>query len=115
VPIKIGCPASVAGGCVGTITLALTNDQGTVGAARRVRRRAVSKAKRFRIKAGRKMVVPVTLSRRGGRTVRKTLRKHGSLKLAVTVALRSEAGTRSTTKKISVHSARRSGGKIRHR
>ncbi|MEA2404280.1 MAG: hypothetical protein QOE08_927 [Thermoleophilaceae bacterium] len=108
VPVAVGCPATATSGCVGTITLALADGKGSVSAARRAKRRLVSKAKRFRIKAGRKVVVPVTLSRRGGRAVRRTLRSHKWLKLAVTVSLRSEAGSHTTTRKILVHSARRS-------
>ena len=109
VPIQVGCPATVAGGCEGTISVALVEDGGAVSKARRVKRRPISKSKRFRIKAGRKAVVPVSLSRRGGRAVRKGLRKNRSLKLAVTIAMRSEAGTHTTTKTITVKSARRSG------
>jgi hypothetical protein len=111
VPVEVACPASARTGCVGTIALSLADSDSSVGAARRAKRRMVSKAKRFRIKAGHKAVVPVTLSRRGGRTVRRSLRARGSLKLAVTVTLRTEAGTKTSTKKISIHAARRTGSK----
>jgi hypothetical protein len=110
VPVEVECPETAVSGCAGTITLALAGDE-SVGAARRTKRRVVSRAKRFHVKTGRKIVVPVTLSRRGGRSVRRTLRTRKSLKLAVTITLRTEAGARATTRKITVHSARRSARK----
>ena len=113
VPVRIGCPELVAGGCEGEITIALAESRGRkkdrVVAARRVRRNAVSRTRRFRIAAGEELVVPVTLSRRGGRTVRRSLRRKGSVQLAVTVAMRTEAGTQRTTRTITVRAARRSG------
>jgi hypothetical protein len=113
VPIRVGCPAAAAGGCEGSITLSLVDDSGAAKTARRAKRRLISKVKRFKIKAGKKIVVPVVLSRRGGRAVRRSLRKRNSLKLVVTVAMRSEAGTHTISKKISVHSARRAGSKAK--
>ncbi|MEA2428638.1 MAG: hypothetical protein QOF37_2266 [Thermoleophilaceae bacterium] len=117
-PIGLACPAAVAGGCVGSIVITLpaaAQNKGTVAAARRVKRPVVSRIKRFHIRAGKTDVVPVVLSRRGGRTVRRSLRARNSLKLAVTVAMRSEAGTHNTTQTITVHAARRSGSKPKSR
>ncbi len=111
VPVTVSCPATAAGGCEGSVTLSIVDDGGAVTAARRAKRKMISKVKRFKIKAGKKIVVPVVLSRRGGRSVRRALRKRSSLKVLVTVAMRSEAGTQTTSKTITVRSARRSGAK----
>jgi hypothetical protein len=111
VPITISCPATVNGGCEGSISLAIVDPprKGRVTAARRVKRRQVSRVKRFKITAGDRAVVPVVLSRRGGRVVRGRLGGHKSLKIAVTVTMRSAAGTSKTTRTITVRSARRGG------
>ena len=111
VPVRVGCPAEVTGGCVGSISIALANAQkaGKVIAARRVKRRVVSRRRHFRIAAGESAVVPVVLSRRGSHSIRQVLRRHRKLKLVVTVSMRSEAGTQQTTKTIVVRAERRSG------
>jgi hypothetical protein len=115
VPVQVGCPATVAAGCQGSITLSLIapGRADKVVAARRVKRRAVSRGRRFKIAAGEKAVVPVALSRRGGRTVRRHLRRRRTVRLHVTVTLRSEAGTHRTSRNITVHAARRAAGRRR--
>jgi hypothetical protein len=112
VPVRVGCPADAAGGCVGSIALALANAEkaGKVIAARRVKRRLVSRRRHFRLAAGKEVVVPVALSRRGGHAVRRALRGHRKVRIAVTISMRSEAGTQETTKTIVVRAERRSGG-----
>ena len=111
IPVRLGCPANAAGGCVGSVFVALVKAQkaGKVIAARRVKRRAVSPRRHFRLAAGKEAVVPVTLSRRGSHAVRRALRGHRKLQLAVTVSMRSDAGVQQTTKTIVVRAERRSG------
>ena len=112
VPVRVGCPAAAAAGCRGSVSLALVGaESDKVSAARRVKRRTISRTKRFRIAAGDKAVVPVVLSRRGGRYVRRRLTRRRKVRVAVTVTMRSEAGTQRTTRTISVRGARRSGTK----
>lgn len=111
IPVRVACPAAAASGCVGSIAIALVHAQkaGKVIAARRVRRRAVSPRRHFRVAAGKEIVVPVTLSRRGSHAVRRALRGRRKLQLAVTVSMRSDAGVQQTTKTIVVRAERRSG------
>ena len=111
IPVRVACPADAAGGCAGSIALALANAQqaGKVMAARRVKHR-ISRRRHFRLAAGKEAVVPVALSRRGGHAVRRALRGRHKLQIAVTVSMRSEAGTQETTKTIVVRAERRSGG-----
>jgi hypothetical protein len=112
VPIGVTCPATVTNGCSGTIDLSLVaglQPNGRVMAARRVKR-TISNPKRFRVKAGRKVVVRVSLSRRGARKFRRAVRVHKSLKVLVTVAMDSSMGTQKTTRTITVRAERRSRG-----
>jgi hypothetical protein len=119
VPIEVACPAAAVAGCDGTIALDLpaasaAGSLGKVTAARRIKRR-ISKPKKFRIAAGSKAVVRVSLSRRGARKFRRAAHGRKSLKVLVTVAMRSEAGTHTATRTISVHAARRSRGNSKAR
>jgi hypothetical protein len=112
VPIVVVCPATVANGCSGKIDLSLVTGaepKGKVIAARRVRR-AISNPKRFRVKAGGKVVVRVSLSRRGARKFRRVFRGHKTLKVLATVAMDSDMGTQKTTRTITVRAERRSRG-----
>src|SRR5436305_3659182 len=100
VPVPIDCPATAVTGCNGTIVLTVSGSaaKARVVAARRERGRVVGKSKRFKIAAGHKAVVPVQLSRRGARI----LNARGGharkvLKVTATVAMRTEAGVRTST------------------
>ena len=109
VPIVIGCPATLTAGCRGSVTLALAGsrtDRGKLVAARRGKR-VIGRTKRYRIAAGDKAAVPVVLSRRGARYVRRRVRRGRKVGLAVTVRLRSEAGTQRTSRTVTVRAARR--------
>jgi hypothetical protein len=111
-PVALTCPATVASGCEGSIELALasgTEAKGKVTASRRVKR-VISRPKRFRVKAGDKVVVPVALSRRGARQFRRVSRGRRTLKVLVTVAMHSDMGTQKTTRTIPVRAERRSRG-----
>jgi hypothetical protein len=119
IPIEVTCPASAVAGCQGTIALDLAGASaasGNVTASRRIKRR-ISKPKKFRLAAGSKMVVRVALSRRGARKFKSAAKRHKALKVLVTVAMRSEAGTHKATRTITVHASRRSRGsqKVRGR
>lgn len=110
VPVRVGCPAAVAAGCEGSVSLALPRrgaDRAKVVAARRSKR-AISRTKRFRIAAGDKAIVPVVLSRRGHRHVRRRVRRGRRAGVVVTLLMRSEAGTQRVTRTITVRGARRS-------
>ena len=114
VPIKVACPETASGGCTGSIALSLlgaAQPSGKVSAARRVKR-VISHSKRFRIKAGKKAVVRVALSRRGARNFRHAARRRRSksLKVLATVTTNSGMGPQKTTRTITVRAERRSRG-----
>jgi hypothetical protein len=117
VPIQVTCPATATMGCSGSIALDLataTTPKGKVVAARRVKRR-ISVPKRFRLKAGQKAVVRVALSRRGARKFKRASHGRKSLKVQVTLTMRSPAGAQTATRTITVHAARRSRGSMKAR
>lgn len=109
VPLEVTCPATSVGACLGTVTLTLPaapQSRGKAMAARRVRR-VLGRSKRFRIAAGQKAVVPVTLSRRGVRAFRRSSRTRRSFKVIASVTTRSEAGTKTIARTLTVRAERR--------
>jgi hypothetical protein len=99
VPVVVSCPATAADGCSGRVTLSLPAPE--VGIARRSAR-VLGRSRRFKLAAGATKVVPVRLSRRSSRIIRSRGGKRRRVKLAVTVAVRTAAGTETVTSTISV-------------
>jgi hypothetical protein len=109
VPIVLACPANAAQGCDGSIELTLPASRpgrGKVVAARRSHR-ILGRSRRFRIAAGRTSAVPVVLSRRGVRIFRRARKRRRALKVTASVAYRSEAGLRRSSRTVTVRAARR--------
>lgn len=109
VRVPVSCSAGVAAGCDGQLELSLPSASAKprqVAAARRVKR-VLGRSRRFHVAAGHKAIVPVRLSRRGVRRFRRSLNGRKSMKVNVTVAMRSEAGTSKETRTITVRLARR--------
>lgn len=109
-PLKIACPASVTGGCRGTVTVTadLGSAKGKAVAARR-RKLVLTRRKAFAIAAGKTATVRVPLNRRAVRIFRRKGRvsRTRRFKADVTLAMRTEAGTASSSRTIVVHAARR--------
>jgi hypothetical protein len=109
VPLKISCPAQAAGGCQGTVSLAvdLGSASNKVAAARRTRRKKiVVRKKSFSIPAGKTVTVRVPLDRRAVRVFKGRGRTR-RFKATVTIAMRTEAGTATSTRSVVVAARRR--------
>jgi hypothetical protein len=109
-PLKVACPASVTGGCRGTLTVTidLGSSKGKAVAARR-RKLVLTRRKTFAIAAGKEATVRVPLDRRAVRIFRRKGRvsRTRRFKAVVTLATRTEAGTATSSRTIVVHAARR--------
>lgn len=99
VSVSVQCPAGLAAGCVGTVTLAIVEAGGksrVVASRRRKLTRVGSKG--FKVRGGARKTLPVRLSRRG----RRSLAKRRRAKLQLTVALQTPAGTSVKTTTLTV-------------
>lgn len=106
-PLKVACPAGTAGGCQGSVTIALNLGGAAKGKATTARRRkVVLRAKAFSIPAGKTGTVSVPLDRRSVRIFRSRGRTR-RFKATVTVSMRTEAGTLTSTRNVQVRAARR--------
>jgi Ca2+-binding RTX toxin-like protein len=102
--IRVSCPRESFEGCHGTVTLSFYEnvpDEDEVTSARRRKVRLGSR--RFRVAAGRSEDVPVRLSRRG----RRRIRRHRRLRVEVEVTTRNSVGTTTTSRRITIQAARR--------
>src|SRR3954454_15693088 len=106
-PLKVACPAGTAGGCHGSVTIALKLGGATKAKATTARRRkVVLRAKAYSIPAGKTATVSVPLDRRTVRIFRSRGRTR-RFKATVTVSMRTEAGTLTSTRSVQVRAARR--------
>jgi hypothetical protein len=106
-PLKVACPAATAGGCQGSVTIALNlGGAGKAKATTARRRKIVLRAKAFSIPAGKTATVSVPLDRRTVRIFRSRGRTR-RFKATVTVSMRTEAGTLTSTRSVQVRAARR--------
>jgi hypothetical protein len=111
VPVAVTCTATTEGGCSGVVVLSVpakAAGKGRIVAARRGRR-VVGRSRRFRIAPGRKVIVPVELSRRGARVFRARGRRkpRRSVKLDAAVTVRTATGVKTTHTTITVKARRR--------
>ncbi|HEX8645832.1 MAG TPA: hypothetical protein VF715_02955 [Thermoleophilaceae bacterium] len=98
VPLTVSCPATEVNGCEGTIWLEEPLDAGSknqeIRGARRSPKR-FSKPKRYKLKQGKKMTVPVQLDRR----VHRKFKKKRSFKVTVVAQQKDSTGTVQTMRR----------------
>ena len=87
IPVRVHCPRAAAAGCVGTVSLALVEDDQGASAARR---RSTSRKgrKSFKLAAGQTKAVPVQLARRAARR----LKSRRAVRMKVTIEVEADGG-----------------------
>jgi len=105
-PITVSCPAGIAGGCRVTLTVTVFVGSRAHRAGASRRRKVVLRSKTVSLAPGTSTSVRVQLDRRAVRVFRSRGRTR-RFKATVTLAMQTEAGTRTTSRRLTVHPARR--------